>query len=300
MKVFVRGGQFFADGFSLRDSFMMEEGESRLLSYISAGGCGCALVTIRENELTAQGGALTIIKRREGAEVRPASFPLPQEATIQCDGYSVTCKGGALPEIRISGKAEKVLPLMHPLSAPALRLIEGQRQAIVEVTAHSAVGRYMALIALAEGDIRLLMQDCGEEILCAGNEITVTRRFDDLCMRTVTTRYTWRGDAFDLSRVVVCGRSYTPIREEMGRALLEAVVAKDEEGTLALLSDDITDARMIYDYFGTILSVEAPDPSAPPTAASAIIKKDGSLAISTYDFDFDPNGRIENIRCLEE
>ena len=169
----------------------------------------------------------------------------------------------------------------------------------MRIDAACEAGEYVAMIALPENGARLLLESRGERILCEGNEVRIERTYADLLSRRVTERYLWRGDRFECSREIVCAKEHIFMREEMGRALLEAAMAKDESAISALLSPEIGNVAAILDYFGEILSVRPDLPSNSSTAATAVTRDDEGLIATTYDFDFDGNGRISNIRNLE-
>ena len=86
----------------------------------------------------------------------------------------------------------------------------------------------------------------------------------------------------------------------MGRLLIESVIAKDEESLKTLLCPEIADANALFDFFKGVYAVEKPLRCLSPTAVAAL-RREGSKTIATvYDFDFAPDGKIENIRCPQE
>lgn len=304
MNIFVRDGQFFADGFSVRRSFSLSEGESRLISYIAKGSAGVATVSVRRGELSVEGEGLIVISHQKGAELRPIVTRAPEfgrlEVTSEGTLYYVECYGGARSRLAVSQGAVWEHAATLPLSCPSLRLIEGQRESIVEITASCPAGRYLAMISLSSGSVKLLLEECGEEILCRGNEVRVRRTLSDRRGRSIESIYTWQGADFSLSRKIDYTKEVAFSREEMGRELLECVIARDDAAISDILSPDIADPRAIYDYFGEILSVETPLYRSSPTAVTAILKKEDRYVAETYDFDYDDRGLIENIRCLED
>ena len=304
VNIFVRDGQFFADGFSLRRSFSLSEGESRLISYIAKGGAGVATVGVSEGILTVEGEGLIVINHKEGAELRPILMSAPErdliEVTAEGTLYRVECYGGKRSKIAVSkGAVWTHLPLL-PLCNPSLRLIEGQRESIVELTASCPAGRYLAMISLSKGVVKLLLEEVGESILCRGNEVKVRRTLSDRRGRSIESVYTWEGAGFSLSRDIRYTREIAIPREETGRELLECVIARDDAALSAILSPEIGDPRALYDYFGEILSVETPLFPVSPGAVTAILRRDGRYIAATYDFDYDERGLVENIRPLDE
>ena len=298
----MREGQFFADGFAVRRYFFVEEGERKLISYLTTGGCGCGYLTVEGGEVVIEGEGFLCIRRGEDRELRPRPYPaMPETVRLRTEeggeNYLVECRTHPA-SICVTGSAELQVNAKVPFFAPSIRRIEGQREALAEINARCADGQYLAIIALAKGRARLLLEEVGD-ILCRGNEVTVKRCFDDLCGREATTRYVWRGSDFDLSREFTRTHAISFRREEMGRALLEAVIAKDDDALGELLSPEIATSQ-IYDYFGEVLSVETPYSPAPPTAVDAILRSEGQTVSVTFDFDFDISGRIENVRRLED
>ena len=243
-------------------------------------------------------GAVSCVYRKEGAELRPSVIP-PRPARLAVEDYYVECVTHPCSLIRVGGRTTWEKPTALPLLAPTLRSIEGQREKLVEIDAQCAVGQYIAMISLSDSGAELLLEDCGDSVLCHGNEVTVKRRYLDLRGRSVTTRHLWQGTRFESSREIAYSRETSFRPEEMGRELLEGVIAEDPSFT-ELLSPDMADAKMICDYFGNVTEVTSPLSPTSPTAVTAIIKKANALVASTYDFDFDEKGRIENIRCLDE
>ena len=306
MRIIVRNGQFFADGFAVRGAFLLEEGERRLISYIGRNGCGYAKLRLSEDRLLVEEGRIGVIRRKGGAELFPA--PLASHGgerprkEFSCGGktFVATCLIGEPSEILLEGDVSFRHSSKVPFFDPKISLIEGQRNAILDLRAATEEGAYLALVSLEESGARLLLEETGDSILCEGNEVTVTRFYDDLRARRATIRYLWKGTDFDCSREIVCAKEHPFIREECGRMLLEAVVAKDEKEIERLLSPEIADAKGVLDYFGEIDGARPSPFSDSPTAYSTIKRQGTELLATLYDFDFDEQGRISNIRCLDE
>ena len=306
MKIFVSGGQFFADGFAVRRAFTLEEGEERLLSFLSDEGCGCALIKVQEGELLLGNASLMAITWAEGVELRPAprsvhlSERVIKEITSGEDAFKAECRESPCSLITISGAAEAKWQTMVPIASPRLNVIEGQREKILEIRAECAEGEYLAMVALAKGSARLLLEDYGKSVLCRGNEVTVCKKYRDLAGREATVTHLWQGNGFKTSCKVICANAPACIREEMGRLLIESVIAKDEESLKTLLCPEIADANALFDFFKGVYAVEKPLRCVSPTAVAAL-RREGSKTIATvYDFDFAPDGKIENIRCPQE
>ena len=305
MKVKVSGGQFFADGFALRSGFEMEEGDGRLISYLSDHGCGAARLTFQEGSLRVSEGQIGLILWKEGAELFPlpdqARFPTRTERTFPIEGgeINVRCLSGALPEITLSGWVTANIPAAFSFRRPEISLIGGQRVAILQIRAEAEAGEYLLMLSVGKEGATKLLETCGESVLCEGNEVRTTRTLDDLLGRRLSLRYLWRGDHFESSREITCANAHPFIRELSGRALLEAVYAGDEKEILSLVSAEIGDTSSLIDYFGEIVSVR-PDPfSESPTAFGAVKREASRLAGITYDFEIDREGKIENITSNE-
>ena len=306
MKIIVRKGQFFADGFAVRHSFLLEEGERRLISYIGEGVCGCARLSLKEGKPIAEEGSLDILLWKEGAELLPPppfpARPLRRIKTISVGNGQVTatCLCGAPSEIILSG----VIAMRHrtklPLFEAEISPLQGQREAILCLRGKTAEGEYLALFALGGSGAKLLLEEAGDRILCEGNEVTVERAYHDLRERKSTLRYLWQGETFSSSREIVCTKDHTFLREECGRLLLEAVLAKDEREIKNLLSPEIADPRGILDYFGEIDGVRPSPFSESPTAYATVRRQGPILRATLYDFDLDHEGKIANVRCLDE
>lgn len=303
MKITVSGGQFFADGFALRRAFTLEEGESRLISYLSNEGCGCAAVRLENGALTCD-GALLAIEWKTGWELRPdprrcGNAVKAIDVRASEGDYRVECRPSNC-EIRVTGEATAIWKSKTSFSRPVLTLIEGQKHKIVEITADHADGKYIAMISLAKGDARLLLEDYGESVTCQGNEVIVKRRLRDLCEREVTATYLWRGEWFSVSREVILHSRPVPDEKNVGRLLLESVIAKDGKALCDLLTHDIADENAVFDYFGEVLGVETPSCESSPAAVAALIRKGEKTVGVIYDFDLDGEGRICNVRCLDD
>lgn len=305
MKIFVSGGQFFVDGFAVRRAFSLDEGERRLLCFVSEGGCGCCFATVQGGKLLLTGEGVDLIRRKEGVELCPAPrLPACLRTQRSIDlrvGEEDFCVECAPPfRLTVSGAASAEWKASTTLFAPRFERINGQKDVIVKLSASCPEGEYLAMIALSKSSARLLLETFGESILCRGNEVVVKRRYDDLRQRTVTTAYLWQGDGFKCSKMIKCANDHTFRQEEMGRLLLEAVLAEDEEAVKNLLSPEIADASAVTDYFGNILSVRKPLFAKSPTAIAALTRREKELVAVTYDFEFDGAGRIQNIRSDEE
>lgn len=305
MKIIVSEGQFFADGFALRRSFLLEEGDRRLISYIGKDSCGYTLLSLREGKIVAAEGEIRIVLWKEGAELLPPP-PLParyrREKEFSWGNRKVkaTCLSGRPSEILLSGGLSMRHKAICSFFDAEISLLQGQREGILDVHAKTAGGEYVALFALGESGARLLLEEIGETILCEGNEVTVERSLPDLRERKITSRYLWQGEGFSSSREIVCAKEHTFLREECGRLLLEAVLAKDEREISSLLAPEIADAKAILDYFGEIVGVR-PSPFSESSTAYATVKDEGAaLRATLYDFDLNEEGKIVNIRCSEE
>ena len=305
MKLYAEGGQFFADGFAVRNSFSLEEGESRCLSYLSEVGCGAAKLTIKQGVLFVQ-GSVGVIHGRDYALL----FPLPvlrpwerraeKEFSTRMGKVCVSLSAGEPSLLLVSGAFSFKHTPRYALCAPKITLIEGQRVPILRIDAFCDAGEYVALLALREEGIDLLLEECGECVVCEGNEIRVERSYADALLRKATTRYLWKGNGFECSREIVCAKEHIFIREEMGRALLEAVMAKDEKGIGALLSSEIDDPAAMIAYFGDLVALRPALDADKDTAVIAVKREGKRLVAITYDFEFDEDGRIGNVRNQEE
>ena len=303
MKICVREGQFFADGFAVRRCFEMAEGERRLLSYLSEGGCGCGEARITEGILSVSGDSIGVIEWSGAWEIYP--HPLPRGKVRECvrdltfgeKTHRVHCRCGARSEISVDDllRWEAILPIYDP----EITMLSGQRDPILDVRARCEEGEYLLLAALGENGGRVLLERCGEKITCVENEVTIVKNCDDLRKRRITERCVWRGDSFDCSREIVCTHDHPFIREVMGRLLLEAVSAKDEASIRELLSPEVEDVQAILDYFGEIHALRAPLSPPSPTAYAVLKKKGRYLRGMIYQFDFDESGNISNIHCDE-
>ena len=304
MKIFVREGQFFADGFALRRSFRMNEGDRRMISFLSDKGCGYAVISLERGELLIKGDTIEAIYWKEGVELRPRPYSLITRAIKEFSPgellFRIECTCASRCTISVSGAASGRWECVIPIHSPSIRLIEGQRIPIAEISAYCDEGQYLAMIALSDREAKMLLEDRGESIHCHGNEVKVRRALHDSRERMITTLYLWQGEGFQSSREIICAKEHTFIREEMGRHLLECVLARDENSALELLSPELSDAKMIFDYFGEITSVTSPLMTISPTAVAAIRIHEGRKTASVYDFDFDADGRISNVRCSSD
>lgn len=303
MRIKVSGGQFFADGFAVRKSFEIREGEERLLSCISEAGTGCATLRMRGEAEIVRGAGIELVRRRHGVEVRPA--PRRERSvwrrTFREGGsfLQVLLVTGERPFLRIEGAATYEREIPFPLADPTCEFITGQREKILEIRATSERMEYISFLAVTAGGATLLLEEVGEKITCVGNEVTVVRTFPDLRGRKRINRYLWRGEAFESSREYLCANAQSFIREEAGRLLLEAVIAGDEEDTKTLLSPDLTSFAALRSYFGEPIALLPPGADDPPTALLAEYREKECVREVLYDFDFDSEGKITNIRREE-
>ena len=307
MKIFVSGGQFFADGFAVRRAFCLNEGEKRLLCYVAEEGCGCSQVSVKNGRVTVDGRSVLAVRWAEGVELRPAPhFPrwltkrARTEVASEDSAFLVECIAAPRSLLRVTGAATAEWEAATTLLSPRLDVIEGQKEKIVKVSALCPEGEYLAMIALHTGAARLLLEDFGESVSCRGNEVTVRRRYADLMARERTSTYLWQGEGFAPSHVYVCANDHSFKQEEMGRLLLEAALAKDKTAASALLSPEVADADALFDYFGPILAVEPPLFESSPTAVAALCREGEGLVATLYDFDFDSRGKIKNVRRPNE
>ena len=304
MRITVSGGQFFADGFAVRNAFEMKEGQRRLLSYLCEEGCGCATLSLSDGRLVTEKGTVGMIRWKNGTELYPA--PLCEERVEEFREFSnggnpirVTCLSGRRSAILLSGGVTLRHEAATPFRAPTLSLMEGQQEALLYLRAGTDRGEYVILFSLAETP-RVLLERYGDEITCTGNEVTVICNLGDLRARRITERCLWNGQTCDCSREIVCTKDHPLIREEAGRLLLEAVLAEDEEEIRKLLSPSIRDAKAILRFFDKITQVRPVPRGGSPTAIAAVHRKGEELTGVTYDFEFDADGLIENILTDEE
>ena len=303
MKIYVREGQFFADGFALRRAFIVEEGARYFISYLSDRGCGCGEVRLSDGRLSVSGETIGVIEWSGCLELypRPHPFGITSEhfSDLTCGDktYRVYCHCGGRSEVTVED-ALRWEPCL-PIFAPEITMLSGQRAPILDLRARCEEGEYILLAALEEGGGRVLLERSGEKITCLENEVTVEKTLPDRRLRRITERCVWRGSFFECSRKIVCTREHSFIREEMGRLLIEAVIAKDEESIRSLLSPDISDVRAIEEYFGEIRAPRDPLFPSSPTAVAALKPNGKNLRAVLYDFDFDEEGKISNIRCEE-
>jgi len=299
MRIKVQGGQFFVNGYPVREGFSLREGECRLVSCIAESGAGCATLCNEGGELIIRGN-LDVVRWGHDAELLPlpcASMPaLLREYAVDdrkiyiAVGREITCEG--------------ICSFRHtppfPIRSPRVEILSGQKKRIANIRGECDAGEYIALFSLSQGSARLLLEAYGESIQTEGNEVAVTRKYNDLRGRVATARYTWKGENFEESyRNVECTHAHSFIREDAGRLLLEAAFARDVREITSLLSPEIADADEILRYFGEIECVRAPLFVSSPTAI-AVQKKtpNGRMAI-TYDFSFEGT-KINNILCLDD
>jgi len=301
VKIYTSGGQFFADGFAIRRSFSLEEGESRLVSYVSGTGCGAATLTAERGELLVY-GRIGVIRWQWGAELFPLPTLRPWEERAELDIPDLSepahacVRCGVLDEIVITGAVRYTHALACPIYAPKLSLIAGQRAPIVRLDAACEEGAYVAFFSLVDGRVNRLLEGYGDSVLCEGNEVRIERSYRDMLSRRATLRYLWQGDRFECSREIVCANEHTFIREEKGRALLEAAMARDQSGVASLLSPEIGDVDALLEYFGEILMVRPALGSDSPTAAATVTRGSKGLVATTYEFEFDEKDRIINLK----
>ena len=304
MKITIGNGQFFADGFAIRRSFTPEEGETRLISYVSEVGCGAAIIRVTDGDLSTE-GRIGVIRWSWGAELYPLPCLRPWEdtaettVTVGAGKATITVRGGDPALIRVTGAHSYEHVPARGIYAPRISLIEGQRFPILRIDAKCDVGEYLSMLALREGGCAPLLEEVGDRILSEGNLVRIERQYEDTLRRHATTEYLWRGDRFDRSAEIRYEAPRDLIREERGFALLEAVAARDIEGIEALLAPEIRDAEGILGYFGEVIAVRPATGTDSPTAAATITRDDKGLRGRIYDFDFDESGRIRNVRNEE-
>jgi len=306
MKIKVNGGQFFAEGFPIRKGFTIKEGGSMLLSCLSPQGTGCARMQLLGGEVTLEEGGIEFLRWQGGGELRPAPHcglhPTLKRQTFSEKNFflEVSARTICRTELSLEGKSSLRHECPLPLSDPSFEIITGQRERILSVRAACFGGEYIAFFSLGEKGYRLLLEDYGDEVICLGNEVTVTKECSDLKKRQIISHHLWRGDHFDCSREYVCANVQSFIKEQSGRLLLEALLAADEQDALSYLAPDLKDLPALRRYFGSYQAVRAPLFEASPTAVAIERREEGVLRALLYDFDFDSQGMIRNIRCAEE
>lgn len=298
MRIKVRDGQFFVEGYPVRREFSLREGEERKVAYIGARGAGCLLFSLQEGALKIK-GEIGLTRWGENAEIYPLAGG---EAFLsEFETGKGKCRLFLGGEIRLSGAYSLSYEPLAPLSSLQAELLSGQRSPILLLRGESGEEKYLAVISLEDSASKVLLEVLGESIETVGNEITVVRQLSDLRGRRVTSRYTWRGAFFEnTSHTCECTYAHPFIREDAGRLLLEAVKAKDNEEIRRLLSTEFAeDIETVYEYFGEIDRIRKPLFTSSETAV-AIEKKtsNGKVAI-TYDFSFEDN-KIVNIYSSED
>ena len=297
MKVQVGGGQFFLNGYPVKERFTLQEGESRLLSYISDRGAGCGKIRAESGRLSVS-GSLGVIRWGENAEIYPAPevYPSVNSYTVGKDSFTVYVGTRLL----VRGDYTLTHLPKTPLSFPTVRLLEGQRTPMAEILADCAEGHYLAVLSLDKRASKVLLEVSGESVTTEGNEVCVLSRLEDIRCRRVTSRYLWRGSYFEESyHNVECTNAHPFIREECGRLLLEAVAARDEGEISRLVTSDIGDPAALYEYFGDILVVRTPLFTSSPTAVAVQKNTPNGVVAILYDFAFEGD-KIKNIICLED
>lgn len=298
MRIKVRDGQFFVDGYPVKREFSLAEGEERKVAYIGARSAGFLLFRLQEGALERE-GEIGLTRWGENAEIYPPADPerfLSEFETVK--GKCRLFLGG---EICLRGAYSLSYEPLAPLCSLQAELLSGQRSPILLLRGESKGEKYLSVLSLEAGASKVLLEVLGENIETVGNEITVVRRLSDLRKRRVTSRYTWRGATFEKTyHICECTYAHPFIREDAGRLLLEAVKAKDDEELRRLLSTEFAeDLETVYEYFGRFDRIRKPLFTSSETAV-AIEKKtsNGKVAV-TYDFSFEGN-KIVNIYSSED
>jgi len=295
MRIKVRDGQFFVNGYPVRSEFNLQEGEERRLSYIAKRGAGYAVLRIRDGELISE-GEIGWIKWGNGVELYP--FETPMEYVQECNvsERSVLLRIGKDVHVNNFCYVPK-----SPLHSPYARYLGGQRTPLLRIDASTGAGSYLAVLSIAEEQTALLLEVNGDTVETQSNDVIVTKTLHDLRLRTIKDTYRWQGNGFEqISHNIECSYDHTFIREQYGRLLLEAVCARDEKEIRALLSEDLAqNIDALYAYFGEAECVREPLFTASPTAVALQKKTSNGRAAVTYDFSFEGNS-ITNIICLDE
>ena len=302
MKILVSGGQFFADGFAVRRAFNLWEGECRTISFISDEGCGCTSLHLTNGVPVAESPSLKIVDWKRGFEILPSPRSAmcartERELSVGEKRFVVICQGGDPARLVFSGAITAEIELSASIFDPKITLLSGQREPLLSMQASCKEGSYLLILSLGAEEPNVLLECSGESIVCRGNEVTVRKKYDDLCLRSVTRRYLWQGKGFDRSQEIVCANQHSFMREQSGRLLLEAVFAEDESAANALLSPEIAEYAAIKEYFGKIVRLVPALFSDSPTAYAALKRNGERWIATTYDFDFDAQGLVTNIRC---
>ncbi|HCU55732.1 MAG TPA: hypothetical protein DIC18_00175 [Clostridiales bacterium] len=305
VRIKVSNGQFFADGFAVREYFELKEQRSRVISFLSPQGCGAATLSLQGGKVRMESGKVGLIEWANGAELFPvAGYGEGKSETrnFSHNGKSIAvrCVSGTPSEVVFLGETRQKFALLCPVYEPEVTLLSGQREAVLNLRARCEKGEYIALFSAGTSGAKLLMEACGEEVICEGNEVTIHTLLSDLLGRKVTSRYLWNGDGFTCSREIVCTKEHTFLREEATRLLLEAVFARDKERLNALLAPAVRDARAVLDYFGVIKEVRPAFFANSPTAMGVVRQEGERLIATAYDVDLNEEGLIENIRCLDD
>ncbi|MBP5405260.1 MAG: hypothetical protein J6Y74_04875 [Clostridia bacterium] len=298
MRIKVRDGQFFVEGYPVKREFSLAEGEERKVAYIGAQEAGFLLFRLREGVLDVK-GEIGLTRWGKNAEIYP---PKRGERFLsEFETGKGKCRLFLGGEIRLEGAYSLSYAPLAPLLTLQAELLSGQRAPILLLRGESESEKYLSVLSLEAGASKVLLEVLGESIETVGNEITVVRLLPDLRRRRITSRYVWRGATFEkTSHICECTYAHPFIREDAGRLLLEAVSARDYEELRRLLSTEFAeDLETVYDYFGKIDRIRKPLFTSSETAV-AIEKKtpNGNVAI-TYDFSFEGN-KIVNIDSSED
>ena len=295
MRIKVGEGQFFVNGYPVRTGFSLEEGETRLVSYVARRGAGCVTLSVRGGKLSVQGD-IGLIRWGENAELYPLEDLPVRTFEREAQGENVVLRIGREIETDSGFRYESCRPILSPV----VRALNGQRIPLLKIDGRTAEGEERLVVLSVQKGKEAVLLDVWGNVAASGNDVTVTRTEGDLRARKITDGYRWTGEAFERTAHTVEGdyaRDF-PL-EKRGRLLLEAVKAGDEREIYALTSAELSDLSALTEYFGEIERVRDPLFHSSSTAVSAQKKTPNGRVAVTYDFSFEGD-KIDNIICLDE
>ncbi len=228
----------------------------------------------------------------------PAPIAICQKSAVHGGKeYLLTCYRDSSIKVLVES-ADEHMPIIPAvkIASPQIIVDQGNNYLNFVVKSTYAEGEHILAIAAAP-EMSVLLEAYGNSVAVDNNCITVTKTFEDMCMRQRVSRYELNNGRYQLnSHMFKYANEHIYIDCLKPYLLLEALSADDMEYAQMLLSDELGEnAAALKDFFGEFERIDYPK-YGKKDADIAVIGKDGKARC--YQFEYS-DGSISNIRLLD-
>ncbi|MDR3293879.1 MAG: hypothetical protein LBT20_07255 [Clostridiales bacterium] len=187
-------------------------------------------------------------------------------------------------------------PLPPCLSAEKITVATEGNSLSIRITGKIDEKEYLMILDVRQSGIKILFEECADEIEIAPREIRTATRFYDMRGRTRVKYYTVEGSLItEMRQEYKYGADIAYPTELLPYLFLEALGANDADCLKSYLAPDLcADLDGLYEYFGEFRSVEYPTSGRFPLSTVALRYHDGDKTRVEYVSFVIENGLILN------